>query len=83
MFHFFHLVFLVFYPLSPRMNFLHTHTKGERVLDIAFWKSELNNEIGAMQTEIENLKVQGETCLLSSHLLIGIFFSFLYLGVTF
>jgi len=31
---------------------------GERVYDIAFWKSELNNEINAMATEIENLKVK-------------------------
>lgn len=30
---------------------------GERVYDIAFWKSELNNEVNAMATEIENLKV--------------------------
>lgn len=31
---------------------------GERVYDIAFWKSELNNEVNAMATEIENLKVK-------------------------
>ena len=30
---------------------------GERVTDIAFWKSELNNEVHAMDTEMENLKV--------------------------
>lgn len=33
-----------------------TKKLGERVYDIAFWKSELNNEINAMATEIENLK---------------------------
>ncbi|KAF6027613.1 TEKT3 [Bugula neritina] len=32
-----------------------TKRLGERVQDIAFWKSELNNEIGAMQNEIANL----------------------------
>lgn len=32
---------------------------GERVQDIAFWKSELNNEIGAMENEIANLNVSG------------------------
>jgi tektin-3 len=31
---------------------------GERVYDISFWKSELNSEINAMATEIENLKVK-------------------------
>lgn len=34
-----------------------TKKLGERVYDITFWKSELNNEISAMATEIENLKV--------------------------
>ncbi|XP_034328059.1 tektin-3-like isoform X1 [Crassostrea angulata] len=33
-----------------------TKKLGERVYDITFWKSELNNEISAMATEIENLK---------------------------
>ncbi|CAC5381324.1 tektin-3-like isoform X1 [Mytilus californianus] len=33
-----------------------TKKLGERVYDIAFWKSELNNEVNAMATEIENLK---------------------------
>ena len=30
---------------------------GERVTDIAFWKSELNMEIGAMENESNDLKV--------------------------
>ena len=30
---------------------------GERVYDISFWKTELNSEVNAMATEIENLKV--------------------------
>ncbi|ESP00810.1 hypothetical protein LOTGIDRAFT_205198 [Lottia gigantea] len=33
-----------------------TKRLGERVTDIAFWKSELNTEINQMATEIENLK---------------------------
>jgi len=32
-------------------------SSGERVYDIAFWKSELNNEVIAMANEIDNLKV--------------------------
>ncbi|KAL3842490.1 hypothetical protein ACJMK2_020496 [Sinanodonta woodiana] len=45
-------------------NRQHDVTKklGERVYDIAFWKSELNNEINAMATEIENLKEYKRTC---------------------
>ncbi len=31
---------------------------GERVQDITFWKTELNNEIRAMENETDNLKVQ-------------------------
>ena len=34
-----------------------TKRLGERSHDIAFWKSELNNEIDAMQSEIANLQV--------------------------
>jgi len=30
---------------------------GERVQDIAFWKSELNNEINSVETEYKNLEV--------------------------
>ncbi|XP_067654727.1 tektin-3-like [Haliotis asinina] len=33
-----------------------TKRLGDRVYDIAFWKTELNNEISAMATETENLK---------------------------
>ncbi|KAL5007548.1 hypothetical protein ScPMuIL_016354 [Solemya velum] len=33
-----------------------TKKLGERVYDIAFWKSELNNEINSMATENDNLK---------------------------
>ncbi|XP_067654720.1 tektin-3-like isoform X1 [Haliotis asinina] len=33
-----------------------TKRLGERVYDITFWKSELNNEINAMATETENMK---------------------------
>lgn len=40
---------IVFFPL--------VYLLGERVHDIAFWKSELNNEIGAMENEINDLKV--------------------------
>ncbi|KAK3585398.1 hypothetical protein CHS0354_020110 [Potamilus streckersoni] len=45
-------------------NRQHDVTKklGERVYDIAFWKNELNNEINAMATEIENLKEYKRTC---------------------
>lgn len=39
-----------------------TKRLGERVYDISFWKSELNNEINAMATEIENLKEYKRTC---------------------
>ena len=39
--------------LSPFFTFL-----GERVYDITFWKSELNNEINSMALETENLKVK-------------------------
>lgn len=39
------------------MLYIHFISSGERVYDITFWKSELNNEISAMATEIENLKV--------------------------
>lgn len=39
------------------MFYVHFISSGERVYDITFWKSELNNEINAMATEIENLKV--------------------------
>ncbi|XP_013079790.1 tektin-3-like isoform X2 [Biomphalaria glabrata] len=39
-----------------------TKRLGERVQDIAFWKSELNNEINAMATEMENLKEYKRTC---------------------
>ncbi|CAG5132813.1 unnamed protein product [Candidula unifasciata] len=39
-----------------------TKRLGERVYDISFWKSELNNEINAMATEIENLKECKQTC---------------------
>ncbi len=31
---------------------------GERVQDITFWKTELNNEIRAMENETDNLKVE-------------------------
>ena len=34
-------------------------TTGERCQDIAFWKSEINKECGAMEIEMENLKVAG------------------------
>merc|ERR1711971_1182279 len=39
-----------------------TKRLGERVYDISFWKSELNNEVNAMATEIENLKEYKRTC---------------------
>ncbi|BFZ04121.1 hypothetical protein BsWGS_07160 [Bradybaena similaris] len=39
-----------------------TKRLGERVQDIAFWKSQLNNEIGAMDTEMENLKEYKRIC---------------------
>ncbi|BFZ15891.1 hypothetical protein BsWGS_18930 [Bradybaena similaris] len=39
-----------------------TKRLGERVYDISFWKHELNNEINAMATEIENLKECKQTC---------------------
>lgn len=42
---------------SSTMLYIHFISSGERVYDITFWKSELNNEISAMATEIENLKV--------------------------
>lgn len=42
---------------SSTMFYIHFISSGERVYDITFWKSELNNEISAMATEIENLKV--------------------------
>ena len=35
-----------------------TKRLGERSHDISFWKSELNNEIDAMQSEIANLQVR-------------------------
>lgn len=47
------------------MFYIHFISSGERVYDIAFWKSELNNEVNAMATEIENLKVTGNQ--LKSH----------------
>lgn len=45
-------------------NRQHDVTKklGERVYDIAFWKSELHNEINSLATEIENLKEYRRTC---------------------
>lgn len=39
-----------------------TKKLGERVYDIAFWKSELNMEINSLATEIENLKEFRRTC---------------------
>ncbi|XP_045174738.1 tektin-3-like isoform X1 [Mercenaria mercenaria] len=39
-----------------------TKKLGERVYDIAFWKSELNMEINSLATEIENLKEYRRTC---------------------
>lgn len=39
-----------------------TKKLGERVYDIAFWKSELNMEVNSMATEIENLKEYRRTC---------------------
>ena len=35
----------------------HWSFSGERVYDVTFWKSELNNEIQAMENETDNLKV--------------------------
>ena len=39
---------------------MHYHS-GERVNDITFWKSELVNEIRAMENETDNLQVQTKT----------------------
>lgn len=39
-----------------------TKKLGERVYDIAFWKSELNMEINSLATEIDNLKEYRRTC---------------------
>jgi hypothetical protein len=39
---------------------------GERVSDIAYWKSELNIEIGAMENEINDLKVLLTSLLLTA-----------------
>lgn len=47
---------------SSTMFYIHFISSGERVYDITFWKSELNNEISAMATEIENLKVTTDKC---------------------
>ena len=37
-----------------------TKRLGDRSSDIAFWKSELNNEIDSMQSEIANLQVKSD-----------------------
>uniref|UniRef100_A0A0B7AIW8 Tektin n=1 Tax=Arion vulgaris TaxID=1028688 RepID=A0A0B7AIW8_9EUPU len=39
-----------------------TKRLGERVQDIAFWKSQLNSEVHAMDVEMENLKEYKRTC---------------------
>ncbi|CAG5123641.1 unnamed protein product [Candidula unifasciata] len=39
-----------------------TKRLGERVQDIAFWKSQLNNEISAMDIEMENLREYKRIC---------------------
>ena len=57
------------------MYFITLLITGERVADIAFWKSELNTEINLMEQEMANLEVSRDTYVLSMscHLNMGCF----------